>query len=293
MSDILPEPPNTDEQMELDKAVAMAQQADVIIAVVGDDHNTVGESRSRTSLDLPGHQLLLVQEMVKTGKPVVVVLMSGRAASINWIDRNVPGISVCWHGGEKVGQAVAEVLFGDYNPGGKLPITFPKTVGQIPLAVPHRSGAWGPQEKSQSPNGWGSTRVVDPLYYFGYGLSYTSFEYSNLKIEPAEPTASDTITITCDITNTGDRAGDEVVQLYIKDVVASVAPFDQVLRGFERVPLKAGETRTVSFKLAPERDLKMLNRNNEWVVEPGRFEVMVGTSSAETGIRQKGDFTLR
>ncbi|MDF7798597.1 glycoside hydrolase family 3 N-terminal domain-containing protein [Pontiellaceae bacterium B1224] len=293
MSDLLPEPPNDEEQAELDNAIAMAQQADVIVVVVGDDHNTVGESRSRTSLDLVGHQLLLVKEMVATGKPVVVVLMSGRAASINWIDRNVPGIIACWHGGEKVGQAVAESLFGEYNPGGKLPITFPKTVGQIPLAIPHRNGNWGPQERSQSPNGWGSTRVVDPLYYFGYGLSYTTFEYSNLKIDPATSFASDTITITCDVSNTGTVAGDEVVQLYIKDVVATVAPYNQILRGFERVPLEPGETKTVSFTLTPDRDLRMLNRKNEWVVEPGEFEVRVGTSSAPEGIKLNGSFTIQ
>ena len=119
--------------------------------------------------------------------------MVGRAASINWIDRNVPGILACWHGGEKVGQAVAESLFGDTNPGGKLPITFPQTVGQIPLAVPHRNGAWGAQNQAADPNGWGSTRIVDPLYPFGYGLSYTTFDYGGLNIEPAEPTAGDTI----------------------------------------------------------------------------------------------------
>ena len=292
-SDILPEPPNPSEQAELDQAVALAQQADLIIAVIGDSHATVGESRSRTSLDLPGHQLLLVKEMVKTGKPVGVVLMAGRAASINWIDRNVPGILACWHGGEKVGQAVAESLFGVYNPGGKLPLTFPQTVGQIPLAVPHRQGAWGAQNKAADPNGWGSTRIIDPLYPFGYGLSYTSFDYTNLTIDPADPATGDPITITCDVTNTGDRAGDEVVQLYIRDVVASVAPFEQVLRGFERVPLEAGETRTVRFTLIPTRDLTMLNRENQWVVEPGAFEVRVSASSAPDGIRQQGSFRIR
>ncbi len=291
-SDILPKAPNAKEQGMLDAALELAGQADVIIAVVGDDHSTVGESRSRTSLDLPGHQLLLVQEMVKTGKPVVVVLMVGRAASINWIDRHVPGVLVCWHAGEKVGQAVAESLFGDYNPGGKLPITFPQTVGQLPLAVPHRNGAWGSQNKTPDPNGWGSTRIIDPLYYFGHGLSYTTFEYSSLEIHPADPKVSDTIKISCDITNTGQVLGDEVVQLYIKDVVASVTPFDKVLRGFERITLAPGETRTVSFSLKPGRDLKMLNQENEWVVEPGRFEVMVGSSSAEGGIRKTSHFIL-
>lgn len=291
-SDILPAAPSQQEQAELDQAVSLAEQADVIIAVVGDDHSTVGESRSRTSLDLSGHQRLLVQEMVKTGKPVVVVLMAGRAASINWIDQNVPGILACWHGGEKVGQAVAETIFGAYNPGGKLPITFPQTVGQIPLSFPHRNGAWGRQNKLPDPNGWGSTRIVDPLYHFGHGLSYTTFEYGDLRIEPAQATADDVITVSCDITNTGERSGEEVVQLYIKDVVASVAPFAKVLRGFERIALKSGETQTVSFELLPARDLKMLDRANQWVVEPGRFEVMVSNSSSPEGIQEQGSFSI-
>ncbi|VGO11761.1 Thermostable beta-glucosidase B [Pontiella desulfatans] len=287
-SDLIPMPPNAEEQAGLDEAVSLAKQADALVVVLGDDHNTIGESLSRTSLDLPGYQTLLAQEMVKTGKPVVVVLMAGRAASINWIKQQVPGILVCWHGGEKVGQAVAETLFGDNNPGGRLPLTFPQTAGQIPLCIPHRKGAWGAQNKSADENGWGATRAVDPLYHFGHGLSYTSFEYSNLKIAEGE-----TITVSCDVSNVGKVDGDEVVQLYITDEVASVAPFDQVLRGFERVPLKPGETKTVTFKLEPKRDLKMLNRENEWVVEPGRFEVKVGTSSAPEGIKLTGGFNIR
>lgn len=287
VSDQIWEAPNAAEQTGIDEAILLAQKSDVIVVVVGDNHETVGESLSRTSLNLPGYQTLLVQEMVKTGKPVVVVLMSGRAASINWINQHVPGILVCWHGGEKVGQAVAETLFGTYNPGGKLPLTFPQTVGQLPLSIPHRKGAWGAQNRSADENGWGATRAVDPLYYFGEGLSYTSFEYRNLKIEKG-----DRITVSCELSNVGEMDGDEVVQLYISDVVATVAPFEQVLRGFERVSLKAGETQTVTFTLEPTRDLKMLNRDNEWVVEAGTFEVKIGTSSAPTGLKLKGEFTL-
>ena len=168
-----------------------------------------------------------------------------------------------------------------------------KIAGQIPVCIPHRKGAWGRQNRSSDENGWGATRAVEPLYYFGHGLSYTSFIYSNLKIEPAEPAVDETITITCKITNTGTRDGDEVVQLYISDQVASVAPFDQILRGFERIFLKSGETKTASFTLEPNRDLKMLDRNNEWVVEPGEFEVKIGTSSAPRGIILKDIFSLR
>ena len=292
-SEVLPEPPNDKEQKMIDEAIAAAADVDLIVAVVGDDHSTVGESLSRNSLNLPGHQLRLVKEMVKTGKPVVVVLMIGRAASVNWIQQHVPSVMVCWHGGEKVGQAVAETIFGENNPSGKLPITFPQTVGQLPLAVPHRRGAWGAQSKAADENGWGTTRLVGPLYEFGFGLSYTSFEYGKLSIRPEKPTAEDKITISCDIKNTGDRAGDEIVQLYIQDVVASVAPFDQVLRGFERVSLQPGESKTVTFELLPKRDLKMLDRDNQWVVEPGKFEVRVGASSSETGIRQTSEFSIQ
>ncbi|MEP4076268.1 glycoside hydrolase family 3 N-terminal domain-containing protein [Haloferula sp.] len=293
LSGILPEPPNPEEQAKLDKAVELAATSDLIVAVLGDNHDTCGESRSRSDLDLPGYQTQLVQELVKTGKPVIVVLMPGRAASINWINENVPGILVAWHGGEKVGQAIAETLFGDNNPGGKLPITFPKSVGQIPLAFPHRNGSWGGQSSGHDPNGWGTTRVLGPLYHFGYGLSYTTFDYGKVSIDPAEATADDVITVSCEVTNSGKRDGDAVVQLYTKDVVATVAPFEQLLRGFERVPLKAGETKTVSFKLDPKRDLKMLDRNKKWVVEPGEFKVMISDASGEEGIKQKGSFTIR
>jgi len=292
-SDVLPEAPTEKAQAEIDEAIKLAEQSDLIIACVGDTHDTVGESKTRLSLELPGHQRLLVQELAKTGKPVVVVLMPGRAAAINWMEQNIPGIVCAWHGGEKVGQAIAETLFGDYNPGGKLPITFPKHAGQTPLAFPHRNGAWGGQSKGHDPNGWGRSRVLGPLYPLGHGLSYTSFEYKNLKVDPATPTADDIITITCEVTNTGKRDGDNVVQLYLKDVVGTVAPFDKVLRGFERVPVKAGETQTVTFKIDPKRDLKTMGPGHKWIVEPGTFEVMIAESSAEEAIKQKGSFELR
>lgn len=290
-SDVMPTEPNEEEWAQLNEAKEKAKQADAIVVVVGDDHFTTGEAHSRTSLNLPGHQRLLIQEMVKSGKPVSVVLMIGRAASINWTDEHVPGIMVSWFGGEKVGQAVAETLFGYYNPGGKLPVTFPRTVGQLPMAFPYRVLAWGGQSRKNDPNGWGQTRLVDPLYHFGHGLSYTSFEYTDLKVTPSNPTANDKITISCTVKNTGDRGGDEVVQLYIRDEVATVSPFDQLLRGFERISLKKGESRTVTFTLDPQRDLEMMGLDNEWIVEPGDFIVNVGTSSVD--IKLKGKFTMR
>lgn len=289
-SDIFKMDPEPSEQAMIDEAVAKAKESDLVIAVVGDNHTTVGESHSRITLDLPGHQKLLVQEMVKTGKPVIVVLMAGRASSINWIDRFVPGIISAWHGGEAAGTAIADVLFGEYNPSGKLPLTFPRSAGQIPMAVPYRNGAWGGQSRKVDPNGFGNTRPVDPLYPFGFGLSYTQFEYSDLKISPRHASVNDTITITAKVTNTGERAGDEIVQLYIKDLVASIVPFDQVLRGFDRVSLKPGESKTVTFKIAPERDLKMMDINNDWIVEAGDFEVRLAASSAD--VRHRARFKL-
>ena len=234
-----------------------------------------------------------MRELAKTGKPVIVVLMPGRAVSCNWIEQNIPGVICAWHGGEKVGQAITEALFGDYNPGGKLPITFPKSAGQIPLAIPHRNGAWGGQSKGHDPNGWGTSRVQGPLYHLGHGLSYTTFEYGELSVTPENPTADDEITITCDVTNSGDRDGDNVVQLYVKDEVGSIAPFSKMLRGFERVPLKAGETKTVTFKINPKRDLKMLDLENNWIVEPGLFTVSVAESSSLEAVKQSAQFELQ
>ncbi|SMP56300.1 beta-glucosidase [Neorhodopirellula lusitana] len=292
-SDVVRSDPDEEAQAGIDEAVKLAMESDLIIACVGDTHDTVGESKTRLSLDLPGHQDLLVQELAKTGKPVIVVLMPGRATSINWIEQNIPGVLCAWHGGEKVGQAIAETLFGANNPGGKLPITFPKSVGQIPLAFPARNGAHGGQSKGHDPNGWGTSRVRGPLYPLGHGLSYTTFDYENLKIEPAAPTVDDKITITCDVTNTGDRDGDNVIQLYIRDVLGTITPYSKILRGFERVAIPAGEKKTVTFELDPSRDLKVMGPGHKWIVEPGDFDVMIAESSGEEAIKQQGSFTLK
>ena len=291
-SDIMRIDPDEAEQAEIDEAVKQAEKSDLIIACVGDTHDTVGESKTRLSLDLPGHQSRLVQELAATGKPVVVVLMPGRAMSINWIDNNIPGIICAWHGGEKVGQAIAESLFGQYNPGGKLPITFPKSVGQIPLAFPHRNGAHGGQSKGHDPNGWGTSRVLGALYPLGHGLSYTTFEYSDLKIEPAKLDHTKQITVSCKVTNSGDVDGDCVVQLYIRDEVGTITPFSKILRGFERLPLKAGESETVEFTLEPHRDLRTMGPGHEWIVEAGVFDVMIADSSGDDAVKLEGKFEL-
>ena len=290
-SDIIRRDPNDEEMAEIEEAVKLAKQSDLIIACVGDTHDTVGESKTRLSLDLAGHQSLLVQKLAETGKPVVVVLMPGRATSINWIDQNIPGVLCAWHGGEKVGQAIAESIFGDYNPGGKLPITFPKSVGQIPLAIPHRNGAHGGQSKGHDPNGWGTSRVRGPLYPLGHGLSYTSFEYADLEIN--EAAAGKEMSITCKVTNAGDVDGDCVVQLYVRDEVGTITPFSKQLRGFERVPLKAGESKTVTFSLDPQRDLKTMGPDHKWIVEPGEFTVMIADSSADEDVKLEGGFEIK
>jgi len=279
-TEVLPEPLTTEEKRQIDEAVEAAKNSDVAIVVLGDSGKTVGESASRTSLDLPGRQLELVQAVYAAGKPVVVVLLNGRPMSINWVNKYVPGIIEGWFPGAQGGTAIAEVLFGDYNPGGKLTMTFPKTAGQIPYNFPTKPDAQWEGEK---------TRVNGALYYFGYGLSYTSFAYSNLKISPGEHGLRDDVTVSVDVQNTGSREGTEVVQLYTRDLVSSVTTYEKNLRGFQRVLLKPGETKTISFTLTPA-DLSLWDRNMKFVVEPGMFRVMIGASSED--IKLKGEFEI-
>ncbi|MFL6210096.1 MAG: glycoside hydrolase family 3 C-terminal domain-containing protein [Pyrinomonadaceae bacterium] len=280
-TEVLPEPLTKEEQAEINRAVEAAKASDVAIVVLGDaSAKTVGESATRTSLDLPGRQLELVQAVYATGKPVVVVLINGRPLSINWVNKYVPGILEAWFPGAQGGTAIADVLFGDYNPGGKLAVTFPKTVGQLPYNFPTKPNAQWEGEK---------TRVNGALYYFGHGLSYTTFAYSNLKINPPQQTPRGPIAISFDVQNTGARAGDEVVQLYTRDVVSSVTTYEKNLRGFERVHLAPGETKNVTFTLRPE-DLALWDRNMRFVVEPGAFKVMIGASSED--IRLTGEFSI-
>ncbi len=267
------------ERRMIAQAVAKAKRSDVVIAVLGEDELRTGESRSRTSLSLPGRQQQLLEALHATGVPVVVVLINGQPLTINWADRNVAAILECWFPSPEGGNVIAETLFGDWNPGGKLTVTFPKSVGQIELNFPFKKGSQAGQPKS-GPNGQGETRVLGALYPFGYGLSYTTFGYSNLQVTPAENHSQGSFTVTCDITNTGSRRGDEVVQLYIRDKVSSVVTYDSVLRGFERITLEPGETRSVSFRLNPS-DLEILDRNMRWTVEPGAFEIRIGASSED------------
>lgn len=287
-TEILPVPPNEREQAEIDKARNLARQVDAVVVALGENTALVGESKSRTGLDLTGFQLKLVQAVHEAGKPTVVVLLNGRPLTINWIDRNVPAIVEAWFQGELCGTAIADVLFGDYNPSGKLPITFPKSVGQIPLNFPFKRGS---QIRTENLNGQEKKTMVNgPLYPFGYGLSYTTFAYSNLQVTPSTQNANGSIQVSLDVRNSGTRPGDEIVQLYLSDEVTSVVYYDTVLRGFERVSLKPGERKQVNFTLTPS-DLMLLNREMQWVVEPGRFQVLIGASSDD--IRLRGAFTIR
>ena len=278
-SEILPEPPSGDVAAQIEKAKELAQKVDVAVVVVGGSDKTVGESRSRTSLNLPGYQLNLVKAIYSTGTPTAVVLINGRPLTINWINKYVPAIVEAWFPGEKGGQAIADVLFGDYNPGGKLPITFPKTVGEIPMNFPYKPA-------SQAP---GRCRVSGVLYPFGYGLSYTKFAYSNLKISPLKQGPAGNIHVSLDVQNVGSHTGDEVVQLYINDVVSSVITPVKVLRGFKRITLQPGQKKSVSFTITPD-DLWLVDRNMKKIVEPGKFDVMVGSSSED--IRLNGSFEI-
>ena len=283
-TEILPESLSDSEKDGIQNAVEKAEDCDVIIAVLGEDEYRTGESRSRTSLDLPGRQQELLEALYATGKPVVLVLINGQPLTINWADKYIPSILETWFPSCQGGTVIAETLFGDYNPGGKLTVTFPKSVGQIELNFPFKPGSHGSQP-GFGPNGSGSTRVLGELYPFGHGLSYTSFEYSDMNVSPLEQGTQGNYTITFNITNTGKRQGDEVVQLYVRDKYSSVIAYDSVLRGFERVSLNPGETKQVTFELTPE-DLQLLDRNMQWTVEPGEFEFMIGASSKDIKLRK-------
>ena len=267
-----------DWRLSIDSAVSVIRRSDVAVIVAGIEE---GEFRDRSSLSLPGHQEELIQRVAATGKPVVVVLVGGSAITMSrWLDR-VDGVVDAWYPGEEGGHAVADVLFGDADPAGRLPITFPMAEGQLPLVYDHK------------PTGRGDDYLDltgQPLFPFGFGLSYTTFEYSALRIEPAVIAPSGAAVVHCRVTNTGPRAGDEVVQLYVRDVLASVARPVMQLAGFQRVHLAPGEAADVAFEIGPEQ-LHMLDKSMHWVVEPGAFRVMVGASSKD--IRLRGELDVR
>ncbi|MBM6960617.1 glycoside hydrolase family 3 C-terminal domain-containing protein [Bacteroides caecigallinarum] len=281
-SEIIDYPLTSDEKKGIDIAVENALKSDVAVVVLGGGQRTCGENKSRTSLELPGRQLQLLQAVQATGKPVILVLINGRPLSVNWADKFVPAILEAWYPGSKGGIAIADVLFGDYNPGGKLTVTFPKTVGQIPFNFPAKPASQVDGGKNPGPDG-NMSRVNGALYPFGYGLSYTTFEYSDIQLSPKVITPNETATVTLKVTNTGDMAGDEVVQLYTRDVLSSVTTYEKNLAGFERVHLQPGETKEVKFTI-DRKHLELLDADMKWVVEPGEFVVIAGSSSED--IRQ-------
>ena len=270
---------NSDSTEGFAEAARVARDSDVVIVAVGESAGMSGEASSRSSLDLPGRQLDLIKALHATGKPMVVVLMNGRPLTINWIAENTAAILETWFAGTQGGNAIADVLFGDANPGGKLPVTFPRSVGQEPLYYNHMNTGRPPNANEKY-----TSKYLDvpwtPLYPFGYGLSYTQFRLSNLQLS-ATPIQSDGwLTVSVEIENTGKRLGDEVVQLYIRDVAASVTRPVKELKGFERITLRPGERRSIKFTLTREH-LGFYNREMRFIVEPGEFKVMVGTSSAD------------
>lgn len=277
-----------DKLNEIRKAIDVAKKADIAIVVVGENgERTDGEGHDVASLDLTGFQEELLKAVYATGTPTVAVLISGRPLSIRWAAENIPAILEGWNCGEQGGNAIADVLFGDYNPEGRLPITFPRHSGQLPVYYNYMPSKdyWINSIK----RGYVDMPAL-PLWEFGFGLSYTTFEYSNLQITPKVTGPAGEIYVSADVKNTGKREGSEVVQLYFDDVISSMSTPVKELAGFEKVSLAPGEKKTVKFKLTPEH-LSFLDTNLEWVVEPGKFKVMVGSSSAD--IRLDGEFEIK
>ena len=266
----------------LDEALSVASQADVIVAAVGESSEMSGESSSRTNLEMPDAQRDLLTALKKTGKPIVLVYFAGRSTVMTWEQENFPAILNVWFGGSEAADAICDVVFGDVSPSGKLTTTFPKNVGQIPLYYNHlntgrplEAGKWFSKFRSNYLD-----IDNDPLYPFGYGLSYTTFRYGDLQLSNNSMNEKGKITASVTVTNTGNYDADEIVQMYIRDMVGSVARPVKELKGFERIHLKKGESRTVSFDITVEQ-LKFYNSALNWVCEPGEFEVMVGGNSRD------------
>jgi beta-glucosidase len=268
-----------DSNAGFNEAVELAKGSDVAIVFVGELHEMVGEAASRATLDLPGRQMELVQAVHATGKPTIVVLVNGRPLSVGWIVNNAPAILESWMGGTQSGNAIADILFGDVNPGGKLAVTMPRTVGQVPIYYNHMNTGRPPEAQNRY-----TSKYYDlpwtPLFPFGYGLSYTTFKIGKPQLSAPRISANGKVTVSVEVENTGRRAGDEVVQLYIRDVVASMTRPVKELKGFQRVSLQPGEKRRVEVVLGPEH-LGFWNREMRYVVEPGEFQVMVGANSVD------------
>lgn len=284
-SEIIPTELTEEEVRLMDAAVASATDVDVIIAVMGEDEKRVGESLSRTSLDLPGRQRVLLQRLQKLNKPMVLILTNGQPLTINWEDRYIPAILNAWFPGAWGAEAIADVVFGKYNPSGKLPVTFPKTVGQIEWNFPFKKGSHNGQP-GDGPNGYGHTAVVGSLYPFGHGLSFSNFEFSDLHLDRTSLTLGDTLRIRVNVMNNSARSGEEVVQLYVTDEYSSLTTYDSMLRGFEKVYVDAGQSQAVYFEL-PIAQLALLNQNMDWEVETGSFMLKIGKSSENIVLEER------
>ncbi|MGE5848367.1 MAG: glycoside hydrolase family 3 C-terminal domain-containing protein, partial [Ignavibacteria bacterium] len=262
-----------------DEAVNIAQGSDMVIMVMGESRDMSGEAGSRADINLPGVQLELIQKIYELGKPVAVVLMNGRPMTIEWIDENIPAVVESWFLGTQTGNAVADVLFGDFNPCGKLPVSFPRYVGQIPVNYNYKSTG-----RPYNPNQKFTSRYIDypnsPLYPFGFGLSYSEYTYSNLKLQKLKIKKNENVKAWIDITNNGKAAGKEVVQLYIRDLAASVTRPVKELKGFQKIELKPGETKTVEFTITPKM-LSLLDINLKEIIESGEFRLMIGGNSED------------
>ncbi len=279
---------NTTDRTGMKDAVSVASKANVVVIALGEDCFQSGEGRSQTDIALKGFQQELLKKVFEVNKNVVVVLMNGRPIQINWMAEHVPAILETWFLGSQSGNAIADVLFGDYNPAGKLPVTFPRAVGQEPLYYNHLST--GRADKTDMVF-WShyTDESNAPLFPFGYGLSYTTFRYSNLKLSSKELSAKGKLTITATVENTGERSGEEVVQLYVRDLIGSISRPVKELKGFHKIKLKAGEKKVVTFELSA-KDLQFFGAENRWKTEPGEYKIWVGTNSAE-GL--ESGFTLK
>ncbi len=269
-------------QLQIDEAVAAANKADVVVVAAGESANMSGESASRSDINIPETQRDLLKALAKTGKPIVLVLFNGRPLTLPWENKNMDAILDVWHPGTEAGNAIADVLFGNYNPSGKITATFPLSVGQIPLYYNHKNT--GRPFDGNGPAKFKSDYIDianEPLYPFGYGLSYTSFDYSQVKLRKSNLKGNEVLTATVTVTNTGKLAGEEVVQLYISDPVASISRAVKELKGFKKISLQAGEKKDVTFNITTD-DLKFYNSSLKYDWEPGQFIIQIGTNSSQT-----------
>ena len=269
---------NFDDRTGFDKAKLAAENSDIVIMVLGEEGNQSGEGRSRTNIGLPGLQLELLKEIYKINQNIVLVVMSGRPLDLTWADKNIPAIIQAWHLGSKSGEAIAEVLYGDYNPSGKLTMSFPRNVGQVPIYYNFKNTGRPSTSIEQVTNSGYADVVNSPLYSFGYGLSYTNFKYSNLSIDNDKLDYNSKINISIDIENTGFYIGKEVVQLYLRDVVGSIARPMKELKGFKIIELSPGESQTVNFEIESSL-LEFYTFNNKWEAENGKFHAFIGSNS--------------